>query len=1274
MLPLTRTLNTSLRPAPGLLTLLVLILLPVTSPARHAIGLLVLSTNASLGSGFETHGGQSLIATVEEAVRTTEVLLKPAGVKVTLTWRDAGVCDERLALGETVSLQRDQVDVIVGPFCPASLRVVALLGSFWKIPVVTWAPLNREVIEHSRRDDVMSTFGSFEDLARSAVVVMRHLRWTKIAILYDEDGVCEFLKEEILQFLQAGDHVTEAAVVRLRAGDLKPLTEGLRRVKQLTRTLVVCSQPITMETILQEAEVLDMTSGYYAFLYLNFDITPMAKVPSKKNSQRNLLATVLQLGHFPFPAIVATSSTQRRSGSSRDDLYIRTQMMLAPYLHDAILLSVMSSASRQLGRQLPALPTGQYLKTGPLEFDAHGTRRTNHSLLYSQSVVAMVTAEAELLQLGAIAWPNGPVPTSDLDCHFPGKICTDIVGVVAGVVVGGVLLVGVLIAAIFLYRKHRQQTVDGNKDWLVDDKDVKRRKVKAIGNMTFSNGNTCNGSTKKRLVRMETRGTLGLGSNCSLDKTMLYAPIGNYKDMVVAVKHVRWTHVQLSMKEMFQDLKTVKELSHDNVNQFIGAHVSSTPGSSYVLFRYCSKGSLQDVLENDDIKLNWMFKLSFALDLARGMEYIHKSPLRSHGNLKSSNCVIDSRWVLKITDFGAIVSYRKVGAEGDVDNRGYFNSLLWCAPEILRMHKRPHKGTQKADVFSFGIILQEILLRCSPYFYNNKDPEDIIRLVKSINHGRPYRPLVPNENDLPAKAFTLMALCWSEEPEARPDFHNIRKKLREFNGTKRLNIMDNMLHMLESYSSNLEQLVTDRTEELEAEKRKTDTLLYQMLPPLVAEQLKSGMSVIPEYFDHVSIFFSDIVGFTAIASQSRPLEVVDLLNDLYTCFDEVIARRDVYKVETIGDAYMCVSGCPKKNGTRHAGEIANMALDLISAVTHFRIRHKPEERLNLRVGLHTGPCAAGVVGRTMPRYCLFGDTVNMASRMESTGKALHIHMSNEMKEALDDLDWGFLMVERGFIEVKGKGLHKTFWLAGKTNYKKPLPQSLVDLQKSLEDGGHPPTPSYCTLTVGDSMFSALRKTSITVSNITMENTPYTSDSEDASSTHGPLSDASKLADMRSASAVISASSNVPKRRYATVAPVELVAKLNNQSDGTSWGKYKCEEADNMGNTNNETDTTETISYVKQAIKKDSACYSLSDNSSDPDLNRVDNSVGPWGSQNADFEYLPSLSGDNNENVSSVFGDTSQQLETVQKKRSVRKKYNDRRGVIDPHDIPRIEIT
>ena len=91
-------------------------------------------------------------------------------------------------------------------------------------------------------------------------------------------------------------------------------------------------------------------------------------------------------------------------------------------------------------------------------------------------------------------------------------------------------------------------------------------------------------------------------------------------------------------------------------------------------------------------------------------------------------------------------------------------------------------------------------------------------------------------------------------------------------------------------------------------------------------------------------------------------------------------------METIGDAYMCVSGVPVRNDDRHAAEIANMALDLLAETVEFKIRHRPGTRLQLRIGLHTGPCAAGVVGLTMPRYCLFGDTVNTASRMESNGE------------------------------------------------------------------------------------------------------------------------------------------------------------------------------------------------------------------------------------------------------------------------------------------------
>ncbi|KAK8787180.1 hypothetical protein V5799_023044, partial [Amblyomma americanum] len=243
------------------------------------------------------------------------------------------------------------------------------------------------------------------------------------------------------------------------------------------------------------------------------------------------------------------------------------------------------------------------------------------------------------------------------------------------------------------------------------------------------------------------------------------------------------------------------------------------------------------------------------------------------------------------------------------------------------------------------------------------------------------------------------------------------------------NILDNLLSRMEQYANNLESLVEERTADYLEEKRKAEELLYQLLPKSVASQLIKGQSVRAESYDIVTIYFSDIVGFTSLSAQSTPMQVVDLLNDLYTCFDSVIESFDVYKVETIGDAYMVVSGLPVRNGIMNAREIARMSLALLKQVLSFKIRHRPGEQLNLRIGIHTGPCAAGVVGLKMPRYCLFGDTVNTASRMESNGLPLKIHVSTCTKEVLDTFKT-FQLELRGEVEMKGKGKMTTYWLLG----------------------------------------------------------------------------------------------------------------------------------------------------------------------------------------------------------------------------------------------------
>ncbi|KAJ9587021.1 hypothetical protein L9F63_019386, partial [Diploptera punctata] len=471
----------------------------------------------------------------------------------------------------------------------------------------------------------------------------------------------------------------------------------------------------------------------------------------------------------------------------------------------------------------------------------------------------------------------------------------------------------------------------------------------------------------------------------------------------------------------------MRDLRHDNLNSFIGA--CTDPPNICIVTEYCTRGSLKDILENEDVKLDNMFIASLVGDIIRGMIYLHESPVRVHGNLKMSNCLVDSRWVVKVADFGLQEFKRE-----DFHTMSRCVGLLYCAPELLRISQLDStvmvKGTQKADIYSFGIILYELHARHGPFGEPELSASEILHHVINTQPGQPpFRPQL----ELLENSFNFVrdcaVECWAEIPEERPDFKTVRTKLRPLRKGMKPNIFDNMMAMMEKYANNLEALVDERTDQLVEEKKKTEALLYEMLPRSVAEQLKRGNKVEAESYDCVTIYFSDIVGFTTMSAESTPLQVVDFLNDLYTCFDSIIENYDVYKVETIGDAYMVVSGLPIRNGEQHAAEIATMSLHLLEAVKRFRIRHRPTDNLMLRIGIHSGPVCAGVVGLKMPRYCLFGDTVNTASRMESTGSPLRVHCSLECKMLLERLG-GYTFAERGLVCMKGKGEQLTYWLLG----------------------------------------------------------------------------------------------------------------------------------------------------------------------------------------------------------------------------------------------------
>ncbi|XP_074644011.1 uncharacterized protein LOC141900864 [Tubulanus polymorphus] len=262
-----------------------------------------------------------------------------------------------------------------------------------------------------------------------------------------------------------------------------------------------------------------------------------------------------------------------------------------------------------------------------------------------------------------------------------------------------------------------------------------------------------------------------------------------------------------------------------------------------------------------------------------------------------------------------------------------------------------------------------------------------------------------------------------------------------------LNAVYELTSSIQGYSLNL----ADRTKALNREKKRTDTLLYQMLPKQVAEQLKNNMEVKAESFSDVTIFFSDIVGFTQISARSSPIQVVQMLNSLYTCFDKRIELYDVYKVETIGDAYMVASGLPTRNGRRHSAEIGTMALDLLDQIALLEIPHLPGTVFQLRIGCHTGPVVAGIVGSKMPRYCLFGESVTIASKMESLGVPGKIHMSWYCYSALDALG-GFVMscreedvvVDDLVLTKAMEGETATYWLLDRIGRRQMMPRLADD--------------------------------------------------------------------------------------------------------------------------------------------------------------------------------------------------------------------------------------
>ncbi|KAK0421348.1 hypothetical protein QR680_015190 [Steinernema hermaphroditum] len=981
-------------------------------------------------------------------------------------------CDETLAAGYAVDLMKNEnVDALLGPTCSTPAITVGVIAAFYNVPVVFWGLVTaHELSDYSRFTTSTSISADSSQLAEAFLSFMFEYGFDRFAFIYTITALekCKYIGEDLKNVIENSSmsDVTMSYSRQLDNTSADILRKTIQAANQRARIFATCfDDDVDRRKFFLTVHDMGLDTEEYLYVMLDtraygFGQRAIINVTDKNNYQGTIPFYIDQSDkpdgrdNDAMKAARRAISIDFDAGTTAGDLAsfykkVITRVFDWPfYCKDCNTSYVAAVYSRYLydAMYMYAYSVNKTISKNPADF-RNGTEIANNfygsnfqgasgEVIFNKEgnreavfvVLGMNTSDYVLKfatmkndkdgnmtyykdeNYGNGIWANrgGRKPLSVPACGFDGKSCPEDVMksplAITGIVFGILLIIFAILSVIYVVWAKKKEEERLNQLWKIPYRDLVKHVPKKEGSQSSR-------SLLSGTVAVSTKLTIETQS-----ESEFFALYYLDREPVVAAKH----HIRLTLnRNDHREMRKLRNLDHSNVNKFLGLCVDTSVYMS--IWKYCSRGSLQDVFMKESITMDSFFMYSLMRDILQGLNYIHKSFLEFHGNLTSDNCLVDDRWQVKLSDYGL---ERLRMAE-----RLPPKKLLWRAPELLRDDFV--FGTKAGDVYSFAIICTEIMSRKPAYDLESR-PESDEEIVYMVKRGGSVlcRPAITNVMDFNPAFVHLIRDCWSENVKERPAVDQIIKLMKSIVPNSSVNLMDHVFRMMENYADSLEQEVEARTKELESEKKKSDLLLYRMMPKQIAEKLKMGTSVEPESFESVTVFFSDVVSFTTLASRCTPLQVVDLLNRLYTNFDHIIDSHDVYKVETIGDGYLCVSGLPHRNGDRHVKEIADMSLAFIASLQSFRIPHIPSETVQIRVGMHTGSVVAGVVGLTMPRYCLFGDTVNTASRMESNSKPNQIHMSGDAHVAIQQFP-GYITESRGDVIIKGKGVMETFWLLGK---------------------------------------------------------------------------------------------------------------------------------------------------------------------------------------------------------------------------------------------------
>jgi adenylate cyclase len=255
----------------------------------------------------------------------------------------------------------------------------------------------------------------------------------------------------------------------------------------------------------------------------------------------------------------------------------------------------------------------------------------------------------------------------------------------------------------------------------------------------------------------------------------------------------------------------------------------------------------------------------------------------------------------------------------------------------------------------------------------------------------------------------------------RPSAEELEKENRRL--VRRLGRLEDNVHRLQEFQDSNSTLMSRLLRELEEERAKSRRLLLNILPQRIIDRLEAGETLIADRHDNVTVLFSDFVGFTTISSALPPSTLIEELNDLFRGFDAICDRTGVEKIKTVGDAYLIIGGLAGE--ADHAAAIAETALGMVELVA---ARAATAAHWRIRIGLSRGPVVAGVIGTSKFAYDVWGDTVNVAARLEASSEPNRIQVPASLAAELDDR---YRFEARGVMELKGKGPVETCFLLGR---------------------------------------------------------------------------------------------------------------------------------------------------------------------------------------------------------------------------------------------------